>query len=396
MQQHSPRIALAAGLTLPLCFLAALFEGIDLQSAGIAMPKMAAAFLLDTTAKSWVLSASTLGLLIGALLGGRLADYVGRKRVLVGSMIAFGVFSLGTTLATTTPVLLAMRLLTGAGLGGAMPNMLALVAENADPKRRGFALAAMYCGMPLGGALISLISFLSTGDWRVVFWVGGVAPVLAAPVLGWWLPESRGYRALAAREPLDIAHALFGGGRARATLAVWIAFGLTLLVLYLLLNWLPSLLVARGLGKPEAAAVQVAFNIGGALGALLVGALMDQPRRALTVFATYLAMVFSLVWLANAASSLLPLAAAGCAAGATTVGAQAIVYAIVPLCYETAYRGTGVGAAVAAGRVGSVLGPLLAGLLLGAGRSPGQVLLNMVPVLVLAGLAALLLVRLER
>src|SRR5271154_6958914 len=118
------------GLTILLCFFSALFEGFDIQSAGVAAPRLALALHLDDHLLKWVFSANIFGLLVGAIIGGRLADSIGRKRVLVMSMIAFGIFSLGSALVHTVGPLILMRLLTGLGLGGAMPNMLALAAEN--------------------------------------------------------------------------------------------------------------------------------------------------------------------------------------------------------------------------------------------------------------------------
>src|SRR5688572_24170781 len=116
----------SAALTIALCIGAAMIEGLDIQSAGVAAPRMGPEFGLDATALGNVLAASPFGLLIGAALGGRLADRFGRKTVLIGSMIAFGLFTLGTALATGYHSLLVMRLLTGLGLGGALPNLIAL------------------------------------------------------------------------------------------------------------------------------------------------------------------------------------------------------------------------------------------------------------------------------
>ncbi|MFT3907047.1 MAG: 3-(3-hydroxy-phenyl)propionate transporter MhpT [Steroidobacteraceae bacterium] len=386
------------GLTVALCFVVALMEGVDLQSAGIAAPKMRPAFGLSQQLLSFVLSASTFGLLIGALIGGRLADYIGRKRALLVSVMVFGAFSLGTTFAWDSNSLLALRLLTGLGLGGAMPNMIALVSENSRAERRGLVLALMYCGMPLGGSLASLVSVFDIGDWRAVFYFGGVAPLLATPLLWVLLPESQGFASLGAGtqqtalRPGSFGHALFAEGRAAPTILLWLSYGLTLLVLYLLLSWLPTLLVSRGLSKPDAGLAQFGFNIGGALGAVGIGWLMDRGRRWLTVLLTYAAMIAALQLLAGTPPRLETALLYATLVGATIVGAQAIIYATAPACYALGFRGTGLGAVIAAGRAGSVLGPLVAGQLLGSGQSPQQVLSNMVPVLLAGGVSAMLLV----
>jgi AAHS family 3-hydroxyphenylpropionic acid transporter len=392
------------GLTILLCFFSALFEGFDIQSAGVAAPRLALALHLDDHLLKWVFSANIFGLLVGAIIGGRLADSIGRKRVLVMSMIAFGIFSLGSALVHTVGPLILMRLLTGLGLGGAMPNMLALAAENSPAKRRGLAISLMYCGMPLGGALASLTSMFDAVSWQQIFYIGGFAPLLAAPFLAWVLPESRGFQALhsadvhgspsnTARPQASIWFALFGEGRAGSTLLLWAAYGLTLLVMYLLLNWLPTLLHRLGLSRPQASIAQIFFNIGGAAGSVLIGFLLDRTRRLLTVSLTYACMCAALLALALLQPQVLLTSIVVFCCGTTLIGAQAIIYVSAPVCYATAFRGTGVGSAVAIGRVGSVIGPLVAGVLLSAGFSVSALLLFLLPFILVGGVAALVITR---
>jgi MFS transporter, AAHS family, 3-hydroxyphenylpropionic acid transporter len=392
------------GLTILLCFFSALFEGFDIQSAGVAAPRLALALHLDDPTLKWVFSANIFGLLVGAIIGGRLADRIGRKRVLVMSMIAFGGFSLGSALAHTVSTLILMRLLTGLGLGGAMPNMLALAAENSAPDRRGLAIALMYCGMPLGGAIASLTSMFEAVSWQQIFYIGGFAPLVAAPLLAWVLPESRGFQALQAanaqgpasnsvRSQVSIWIALFGKGRAGNTLLLWAAYGLTLLVMYLLLNWLPTLLHRLGLTRAQASVAQIFFNVGGAAGSIVIGFLLDRRRRLLTVSLVYVCMCTALLALALLQPQVLLTSIVVFCCGTTLIGAQAIIYVSAPVCYETAFRGTGVGSSVAIGRLGSVAGPLIAGILLGAGFSVGSLLLFLVPFIVVGGLAAWVITR---
>jgi AAHS family 3-hydroxyphenylpropionic acid transporter len=392
------------GLTILLCFFSALFEGFDIQSAGVAAPRLALALHIDDPTMKWVFSANIFGLLVGAIVGGRLADAIGRKRVLVTSMIAFGIFSLGSALVHTVEPLILMRLLTGLGLGGAMPNMLALAAENSPSDRRGLAIAIMYCGMPFGGALASLTSIFDAVSWQQIFYIGGFAPLLAAPLLAWVLPESRGFQALqhadareSAAKPVrsrfSIWFALFGEGRAGNTLLLWAAYGLTLLVMYLLLNWLPTLLHRLGLTRPQASAAQIFFNVGGAAGSVLIGFLLDRSRRLLTVSVTYACMCAALLALALLQPQLLLTSIVVFCCGTTLIGAQAIIYVSAPVCYATAFRGTGVGSAVAIGRLGSVAGPLVAGVLLGAGYSVSTLLLFLMPFILVGGAAAVVITR---
>ena len=148
-------------LTIGLCFLVALMEGLDLQAAGIAAGGIAQAFALDKMQMGWIFSAGILGLLPGALVGGMLADRYGRKRILIGSVALFGLFSLATAIAWDFPSLVFARLMTGVGLGAALPNLIALTSEAAGPRFRGTAVSLMYCGVPIGAALAATLRGLS-------------------------------------------------------------------------------------------------------------------------------------------------------------------------------------------------------------------------------------------
>lgn len=166
-------------LTIGLCFLVALMEGLDLQAAGIAAGGIAQAFALDKMQMGWIFSAGILGLLPGALVGGMLADRYGRKRILIGSVALFGLFSLATAIAWDFPSLVFARLMTGVGLGAALPNLIALTSEAAGPRFRGTAVSLMYCGVPIGAALAATLGFAGANlAWQTVFWVGGVVPLI--------------------------------------------------------------------------------------------------------------------------------------------------------------------------------------------------------------------------
>ncbi|AJW94886.1 sugar (and other) transporter family protein [Burkholderia gladioli] len=386
----------AVATTLALCFAIALLEGLDLQSVGVAAPRMAREFGLSVSQMGIAFSAGTFGLLPGAMLGGRLADRIGRKRVLIASVALFGLLSIATAQSSSFAMLVVVRVLTGIGLGGAMPNLIALSSEAVPPRSRSSAVAAMYCGIPFGGVIASLIGVLLAGDteWRHIFYVGGAGPLLLVPVLAVLLPESRAYLDVAGTRAAraSVAHTLFGGGRASATLALWISYFCTLIVLYFLLNWLPSLMAARGLDRAHVGLVQVAFNVGGGLGALGIGAALDRMRASRVVGGMYAGIVLSLAALA-AAPGFASLAAAAFAAGMFVIGGQSVLYALAAIYYPTAMRGTGVGAAVAVGRLGSVVGPLAATTLLAAGRSAPIVIGASIPVTLVAAVAALLLIR---
>ncbi|WGS44832.1 3-(3-hydroxy-phenyl)propionate transporter MhpT [Burkholderia sp. JSH-S8] len=389
----------AVATTLALCFAIALLEGLDLQSVGVAAPRMAREFGLTVSQMGLAFSAGTLGLLPGAMLGGRLADRFGRKRVLIASVVLFGLLSIATAQVSSFAMLVVVRVLTGIGLGGAMPNLIALSSEAVEPRARSSAVAAMYCGIPFGGVIASLIGVLLAGDteWRHIFYVGGAGPLLLVPLLIGMLPESRAYLDVAGTGAAraSVAHTLFGGGRTLSTLALWISYFCTLIVLYFLLNWLPSLMAARGLDRAHVGLVQICFNVGGGLGALGIGAALDRMRAQRVVGGMYAGIVLSLAALA-AAPGFASLAAAAFAAGMFVIGGQSVLYALAAIYYPTAMRGTGVGTAVAVGRLGSVVGPLAAAQLLAMGRSAPVVIGASIPVTLVAAAAALLLIRRPR
>lgn len=398
---------MAARVTILFCLLAAICEGFDLQAAGVAAAGLSAEFRPGPDALGSFFSASTLGLFVGALIGGQLSDRIGRKSVLVLSIALFGVFSALTAFAWDFSSLIGARLLTGLGLGGALPNLIALTAEAAAPGRRSASVALVYIGNPLGGALASLVSLLVSGaHWRWIFLIGGLAPLLLVPAMARLLPESAAFRAerAAARAGAGAIasavvsarpdssrglRAILGEGRAPWTLLLWISFGLELLILYLLLNWLPLLLHEAGLTRAQAATAQIGFNLGGALAGLTLGRLLEGSARSLTVLATFCAMPLVIWALARAPIGPAWIIAIVFVLGCAVLAAQAFLYAQAPRGYPTLIRGIGVGAAIAVGRVGSIIGPKLGGLLKAAGHSSSQLLLDLLPIVIVGSLCAL-------
>ncbi len=358
-------------VTIGLCFMVALMEGLDLQAAGIAAVGMAQAFALDKMQMGWIFSAGILGLLPGALVGGMLADRHGRKRILLGSVLLFGLFSLATALAWSFPTLLLARLLTGVGLGAALPNLIALTSEAAGSRFRGRAVSLMYCGVPIGAALAAALGFSGlAAAWQTIFWIGGVVPLLLIPLLMRWLPESQAFQRAEVSVPL---RTLFAPGQAAATLLLWLGYFFTLLV-------------GQGFRASQAAGVMFSLQIGAACGTLLLGALMDKLtplRMSLLIYSGILASLLAL----GSASSLTGMLLAGFVAGLFATGGQSVLYALAPLFYPAAIRATGVGTAVAVGRLGAMSGPLLAGKMLALGTGTVGVMAASAPGIVLAGVA---------
>jgi len=380
-----------------LWFLAAIIEGVDLQSAGIAGPGIKAEFGYGPAQMGWIFSASMFGLVLGALIGGRLADFYGRKPILTASVAAFGLFSVATAHGWDLPSLLLFRVLTGLGLGGAVPNLIALAAESTAPRRRNSIIGLMYCGMPLGSALVAVIGWFGLGSfgWRMVFYAGGFIPLLVVPLLIFYLPESpqffkhrtkttpQSYGAKSAT-----VQVLFGESRWGMTLALWFSSFCTYFVLYLLLNWLPSLLANKGYSGRGASAVMIVVNLGSVLGILAGGILMDRLRHIYVIIGIYGCLLVALISLSNAQEQALILSTAF-ASTLCLAASQMIQYCLAPACYPVNARGTGVGAMVGVGRTGSIAGPLTAGQLLAAGAAASVVLSAGVPGLIASAIALL-------
>lgn len=371
-----------------------LCEGFDLQAAGVAAAGIVQEVAPEPSLLGWFFSASTIGLLAGAPVGGWLGDRLGRATVVQGAMVLFALSSIATGMASTVTHLIAARFVTGLGLGGAMPNLIALAAESGGPVRAGRNVSIMFAGTPLGGALASLVAAaLGPAEWRSVFLAGGVVPLVVAALWRVFDDSGRtaspGARAATTTPRPALGVVAFGGGRARSSLLLWAASFASLLLLYLLLNWLPLLLGDLGLAASHAAVAQVIFNLAGAVAAVAVGRTLDGRGRTRAIGRVFASLFVALVMPARAEPSAV-LVLVG-AVGAAVLAAQATVYALGPALYPAAMRGTGVGLSVAAGRLGAVTGPLLAAVLVGAGLGTVDVFMALLPIVAVGGLCAVVL-----
>lgn len=375
-------------VTVLLCFLVAVLEGFDLQVIGLAAPALRSALGLSPEQLGWAFSGSLIGLAIGAMGGGWLADRIGRKPVLIGSVIGLGLFTLLTTQAYDFNTLFAVRVAAGLALGGAMPNFIAIVSEVSPPRQITRLVALTSAGMPLGGILVGLTArfVMESHGWHSLFLIGGILPLLIAPLLFVGLPET-GRKGAQASPQVGYAKTLFGPGQAAPTLLLWFVFVITLLLLSLLLNWTPTLIIARGFEPSQAIIASIVLNLGSIVGSFVIGWLCDRKGVRGPMIAVYIGMAISLYLLSIAPTELLLMVCAFFA-GFTVLGAQFVLYGVSPRLYEPRERGTGVGAALAVGRIGAILGPLVAGTLMGAGASGQQVVLVLAPLALVAGGAA--------
>jgi AAHS family 4-hydroxybenzoate transporter-like MFS transporter len=300
-------------------------------------------------------------------------------------------------------------------MGGALPNAIALTAEYMSERSRATTVTIITCSFSLGAAVGGVIAALliSSYGWRGVFLVGGVAPMLLAIGALVWLPESieflrvrervytfEGSRphdgTLANADPTR-SHAgfavaqLFADSRAGMTLLIWLIYFMSLLDLYFLNNWLPTIMSDAGIKIETAIITSSLFQFGGIAGAVVMGSALHR-RRSFHVLALCFLWATAWVVVASAAGSSVPLlAAAVLAAGAGIIGGQSASHALCSECYQTSIRSTGVGWALGIGRIGSIVGPLVGGYLLATGGGAEHVIwMASIPTLVAAIAAATL------
>jgi AAHS family 3-hydroxyphenylpropionic acid transporter len=320
---------------LTLCLITALFEGADTVSLGLAAPQLARELALRPSQIGLALSASLFGLILGSFIGGRLSDQIGRKRVLIISMLALGVFSLATTIAPNVDILVLLRCLVGVGLGGAFPILIAFASETRRDAKRATAIGVVYSGQPIGAALLSLLMSVlgATVQWRTIFYVGGFGPLLLIPILFAYLPESLAFREEHRRSPQHspttarIRIILFGRATRAVTLLLWSCCAFTLFVIYLLLSWIPSLMIAKGLSAPQSAMVSTVLNCGGAAGVLLFGTIVDRGKQKGAILGCYFGLLTALTGLAILNGFYLMMMFAGFA-GCFMLGSQLVLYSM--------------------------------------------------------------------
>jgi AAHS family 3-hydroxyphenylpropionic acid transporter len=385
-------VVTSVGLTIALCFCVALLEGFDIQALGISLGKLTKQFGLDANQRTMLTTFSSVGIVLGAILGGRVADFLGRKPVLLWAVSGFGVFTLATVAAPSFLVLFVCRVLAGVGFGAALPMMMAIAAEISTPERQAITAAMMFCGMPVGGGSSGLlVQYLGPDfDWRVLFAIGGLIPLLLVPAVYFLLPETRARQVVRQEAPGAIGEALFADGRLAPTLLLWITFLPTLTILYLILNWLPTLIASKGFGGTVSAQATMLFNYGSVFGALLFGHFVDRLGVRWPLVLSYAALIVCLLALGGTTDVTPALVLSGLA-GFLLLGANYAMYGAAAAYYPLRVRGTGSGACISIGRIGSVIGPLLAGIWLGGGASAAQVIGYMAPFAAAAGVAVYLL-----
>ncbi len=375
-------------LVVFLCFWVAFFEGFDLQAPGIAAKGIAESFSLDQIQMGYVFSLGVFGMLFGAFFGGRVADYIGQKKVLMLSIGIFGVFMSVTAIATSLEVLYIARFLTGVGLGAAMPTMISVVGDEATEENRGKLNSLMYCGLPVGAIFVAGLAMLITDiKWQTLFLIGGLTPLLLIPFMAFILKDKPREVKQAQDEAVPgMVQVLFKEQRYKQTVPLWFGFFFTLMINYILISWLPNLLMQQGLERQQAFMIMLLFQVGAVIGTLGLGYLLDKLKLWQMATIIYSGLFVALVLLFTTTSIPL-LILAGVMGGIFSTGGQSILYGISPIFYAGSGKVTGVGSAISLGRLGAMTGPLLTGKILALGLGTTGILMASLPAVVISAVA---------
>ncbi len=395
-----------------LCGLILFLDGFDAQTIGFLAP-----FIIDSTGIPEatfgpIFSASLVGLMIAAMSAGPIADRWGRKWPIIISTLTLAVFSLLTAFATSFNQFLIYRFLTGLGLGGALPNVVALSSEYVPKRLMAILVAVLFCGLPLGGFICGMLSaaIAPVWGWQLVFIFGGIFPLALSFFLMVFLPESVQFLSQRKADPRKIAKLLapiapdlkagitpahveipraanevdhkgmsvkhlFTDGRAIGTILLWIPNFMNLLLMYVIVNWLPILLTAAGMSVSDGVTATSFYSLGGILGTLAEGFLIKYGGSFRVLLAQFGLCGLFIALMAMTAGTWVIVAVIAFLLGFLVIGAQAGLNVLAAQFYPTFIRSTGVGWALGMGRIGSIVGPLLAGVLLSRSWQPGQVLL---------------------
>jgi MFS transporter, AAHS family, 4-hydroxybenzoate transporter len=367
-----------------LSFVAVLLDGLDTSSIGVAAPAIAANLNVSPASLTAAFALTSVGAILGYLASGPLVSRWQARPVLIASVAAFGGLTLATTLVSSVEQLAALRLVTAIWLGTALPPAVAIATTQCPRRLREAVAVIVVTGTAAGGILGGILGALLTAHfgWKSLFYVGGALPLAFSIILLLWLPRpviERGRVPINEREErrgtFQLIGDLLASGRAVRTLSLWMFSFLLFADGYTLVFWLPSLLVKLGF-SPEYSQLGVSlFSAGGFIANILVVLLVSQfPISRVLLLANIIAVIFAA---GLAMHDVVPLGISllivGTGAGLISccAGQSALAVSI----YPESLRTHGVGFSAAAGRIGSIVGPSVAGLLVSMGVSPQSILL---------------------
>jgi MFS transporter, AAHS family, 4-hydroxybenzoate transporter len=399
-----------------LCCITTFLDGYDTQALGLIVPHLAQQWSLNPGAFAVALSASLVGIALGAVLLAPLADRLGRRPTLIAMMLLVGFSTLGAAFANNATVLSSWRLVTGLGLGASIPIATAMTSEYAPKDKRVSLVAVMIACGALGSFASGLVApvFIHAWGWRGVFAVGAVSPIALALVMLFWLPESLRYLVVRNLNPTSVAaqlraisaqssgkrpcyptatttaHAsvatLFSPQYRIRTTLVWIIFWFNLFVIYSLISWTPTLLHSAAWTRDSAQRASGLIPLGGIIGGLTVAWIADRGHAIPALLCAYVGSAVILVLFSIAPGSSLVWIALLLLSGAGVIGGQMGAASVASAYYyPPELRSTGVGWFNGFGRLGSIAGPLILGVFISSGWPADHILTAMaVPMLICA------------
>lgn len=380
-----------------LCTLCLMVDGFSLQIIGFAAPSLIREWKIPAATMGPAFGASLVGVLFGSFLFSALADRVGRRPVLIWVTAYYAVFTYLTASATSVDGLISIRFLAGLGLGGIMPNAMALAGEYAPAKKRVAVMMIVSSGFSAGAVVGGLVAsrLIPHYGWRSVFWAGGASALAVAALMLVFLPESIPFLLLKGKPAAAVARAirrlrpdnrltregatwfveeratsggslmpLFRDGRVLGTILIWLLNFMNLLNLYFLTNWLPTAIREFGFSNLIALRAGTVLQIGGLVGGIILGLVVQRLGFVHVLTTVFLIGCVSIAAIGLPAAPLKLLFVAFFLAGFCIPGGQTGVNALAAVYYPTDLRSTGIGAGLGVGRLGAILGPWIAGELL--------------------------------
>jgi len=396
IMEHGPMNAAQWAAVVVTVGLNAL-DGFDVLSISFASPGVARDWGLGPAMLGWILSMELLGMALGSVFLGPVADKIGRRKTILGCLVGMSIGMFGAGYSASVPVLLGFRLLTGLGIGGMLASINAAAAEFSNRHWRGLAMALMVIGYPIGGIFGGLVvrEILQVGTWHDIFIFGGWATAAFVPIVLLLVPESPAFidrqRGPGALETVNRVLARFGHppatelshvdpaapkasiadifkpGLLLTTVLVTAAYFAHITSFYFIVKWVPKIVVDIGFEPRAAAGVLTWLNVGGATGGAIFGFIATRINLRPLTMVTLVGATLMIGWFGRGADDLTALTAVVVFAGFFTNAAIVGLYSLFAKVFPTHARATGTGFAIGVGRGGAALAPVLAGYLFEAG-----------------------------